>query len=103
MNAKIKILISVLAIGLMLISACSSDDVKEVTKVPEGFIRLPECGELENMSWMGWETQIVFLDEEENCIYQTGFNNSEFIVWYKDDYYVNEEKFKELLEKVKDN
>ena len=99
MNTKVKKLLTViLIVGQMFISACGSDEVTQVRKIPDGFIRLPDGGEYKKLSWMGWETQIVFMDKDENCIYQTGFNNSEFIVWYKDAYYVNEEKFNKMLE-----
>ncbi len=98
MSKKIIALVLIIIFGVMLISACSGDGVTQVKEIPDGFVRLPDGGECEKLSWMGWETQIVFMDKEENCIYQTGFNNSEFIVWYKDAYYVNEEKFNELLD-----
>jgi len=77
-----------------------SSDAKVVGEIPSGFIHLPKGGgNWDNgLHYVSWETQISFLDANGACIYQTGFDNSDFIVKYKKEYYINEEKFLELME-----
>jgi len=74
-------------------------DAKVVKKIPSGFIHLwNSLDELENdLHYVAWESQISFLDADEVCIYQTSFANSDFIVKFEDEYYVNEEIFSELI------
>lgn len=82
--------------------AVESSDAKMVREIPEGFVLLPkEGGGWENgLRYVPWESQISFLDANDNCIYQTDFSNSDFIVKYQNEYYVNEEKLSELIEKA---
>ncbi|MNW55927.1 hypothetical protein D3C74_336190 [compost metagenome] len=67
--------------------------------VPSGFISLNEA--IDNMKgtlrYVPWESQISFLDADNFTIYQTGFANRDFIVEYKDEYYINGEKYSELV------
>jgi len=75
-------------------------DAKVVNAIPEGFVPLPkDLDSLGNgLRYVPWESQISFLDINDVCIYQTGFSNSNFIVKYNNEYYVNEEKLLELID-----
>jgi len=75
-------------------------DAKVVQEIPLGFIHLPpNGGDWENgLHYVCWESQISFLDIDESCIYQTSFENNMFIVKYKNEYYVDEEKLLELVD-----
>ena len=66
--------------------------------VPAGFIPLgKDDSNWENgLRYVFWETQISFLDADNVCIYQTSVENSDFIIKYGKDYYVNAEKFSEV-------
>ena len=86
-------------------------DAKVVRKVPEGFIPLREAAKWEGSSdnesglrYVTWESQISFLDADLSAggvtIYQTDFKNSDFIVKYNNEYYVNEAKILELIDIV---
>jgi len=73
------------------------NDSNMVLKIPSGFVHLHS--NLRNgLNIMPFETQITFLDADGVGIYQTGFKNSEFIVKYKGEYYVNEERLLELID-----
>jgi hypothetical protein len=75
-------------------------DSKAVSELPSGFIPLPLGNEesANGLHYVPWESQISFMDADECCIYQTGFTNSDFIVKFRNEYYVNEEKYLELIE-----
>lgn len=81
-----------------------SNDAKTVKEVPTGFIPLPKGGgNWESGShYIFWETEISFSDAELDaggvCIYQTNVKNSDFIVKYNNEYYVNEGKLLELID-----
>ncbi|MNN08659.1 hypothetical protein D3C81_1215200 [compost metagenome] len=82
------------------LTACERNDTKMVSKVvPSGFISLNEA--IDNtkgtLRYVPWESQISFLDADSFTIYQTGFANRDFIVEYKDEYYINGEKYSELV------
>ncbi|WP_155985720.1 hypothetical protein [Paenibacillus gorillae] len=82
------------------LTACESNNAKVVSKaVPSGFISLKEAIDDTNGSlrYMPWESQIAFLDADNITIYQTGFDNRGFIVKYKGEYYINEEKYSDLV------
>jgi hypothetical protein len=101
MNTKKVILVMlVLMISLIFITSCGGSDAKVVRQIPSGFILLPKGGgDWDNgLHYVSWESQISFLDSDENCIYQTGFDNRDFIVKYKNEYYVNEDKILELID-----
>ena len=70
-----------------------------VAKIPSGFVLLPKGGgDWDNgLHYVAWESQISFFDIDENCIYQTGFKNKDFIVKCDNEYYVDEEKLLELI------
>jgi len=74
-------------------------DATVVKKIPLGFIHLEKGGNRQKngLHYVSWESQISFLDADEICIYQTSFANSDFIVKFKNEYYVNEEIFLELM------
>ena len=74
-------------------------DAKVVKKIPPGFIHLEMGGNRQEngLRYVAWESQISFLDADGICIYQTSFANSDFIVKFKNEYYVNEEIFLELM------
>ena len=97
------VIVLCISVYLQLLVGCAErtwDDAKIVKEVPSGFVHLPKGrGHWENgMEWLGWETQISFLDANGVCIYQTGFDNNDFIVKYEDEYYVCEEKLQEILD-----
>ena len=84
-------------------------DAKVVREVPVGFIRLSSeaipsykgGGDWDNgMRHVSWESVISFLDVDKECIYQTSYSNSGFIVKYNNEYYVNEAKILELIDIV---
>lgn len=101
MNKKYFALMLFLVFVLFLIPSCKSNDSKTVKEIPSGFVLLPKDGSWDNgLHYVPWESQIAFLDDDENCIYQTGFDNSDFIVKYKNEYYANEEKLLELIDIV---
>jgi hypothetical protein len=91
--------IGIIVLISICLTACERNDAKMVSKaVPSGFISLKEA--IDNMKgslrYMPWESQIAFLDADNITIYQTGFENRDFIVTYKGEYYINEEKYSEL-------
>ena len=99
---KIFSLIFITGFVLLLLISCGGNDAKVVKEIPVGFICLPKGGgDWDNgLHYVSWESQISFLDADENCIYQTGFDNSDFIVKYKNEYYVKELKVLELIDIV---
>jgi len=91
------IVIIIVVAALTWIIFYGSGDADMVLKVPAGFVKLQSY--LTNgLSIMPFETQIGILDAEKRYIYQTGFKNRDFIVRYDGEYYVNEEKIKEIAE-----
>ena len=76
------------------------EDAIEVDDIPSGFVHLPKGGvDLGNgLTWWAFEKLIIFDDAKEDAIYSTRFSNSEFIVKYEGEYYVNEKKLFELIE-----
>lgn len=101
MRKKALLLFVVIALIIMLALTWfmffGRNDANMVLKIPSGFVELQS--NLKNgLSILPFETQIAFLDADEVGIYQTSFKNSDFIVKYKGEYYVNEEKFLEVVE-----
>jgi hypothetical protein len=96
-------LVILVVCALILFTSCGKDDAKVVREIPAGFIQLPKGGGnwANGLHYVAWESQISFLDIDEKCVYQTGFNNSDFIVKYKNEYYVNENEFWELVDMAK--
>ena len=118
----------ILVAGLILVCSCLNDergktsladttdevdefDAKTVTEIPAGFILLKEAVAGEDngdgqpvLRYVAWESQISFyyddLDNGGVSIYQTGFSNSDFIVKYNNEYYVNEAKISDLIDSV---
>ena len=101
MNAKkMPFFTLVVLFALTSLISCGGNDAKVVRNIPTGFVHLPKGGgDWDNgLHYVSWETQISFLDKDGACIYQTGFNNSDFIVKYKNEYYVDEEKLSEMID-----
>jgi len=73
-------------------------DAKAVKEIPNGFVFLEEDNLDNGLHYVAWESQISFLNADGICIYQTGYDNSDFIVKYKKEYYINEKKFLELMD-----
>ncbi|MCL2087084.1 MAG: hypothetical protein FWH05_05765 [Oscillospiraceae bacterium] len=104
-NAKIVFLTMFIITSFVLLVSCIKNsesmwsDAKIVKEIPIGFVYLPKNGGNwgNGLHYVPWETQISFLDIDDNCIYQTGFDNSDFIVKYGKEYYINEENFLELM------
>lgn len=101
MRKKVLLLFVIIAIVITLALTWfmfyGRNDANMVLKIPSGFVHLQS--NLKNgLSVMPFETQIAFLDADGVGIYQTGFKNSDFIVKYKGEYYVNEEKLLELID-----
>jgi len=70
-----------------------------VQEVPEGFILLPRVQQFENgLSFMAWNAQWSFFDIDRNNIFSTLIVNTDFIIMYEGELYINEEKFLELYE-----
>lgn len=102
MNMKKAFTIIFLAVlAVLCMTSCTKNDAKVVREIPSGFVQLPkDGGDWDNgLHYVSWESQISFLDGHETCIYQTGFDNSDFIVQYKNEYYVDEAKLLELMDK----
>lgn len=110
-NAKLLLSISFILVCVFAISYFAlnggyygidkiGDEVKEVRKIPKGFVSLNKGGDDEEngLSFVLWESQVSVLDADESCIYQTSIGNSNFIVKYNEDLYVNEKKLLELIE-----
>ena len=98
--------LAMLVLLMMCLTACGSGDAEGSSKeVPSGFISLSEAIDNTNGSlrYVAWESQISFLDADDNTIYQTGFENKDFIVKYKGKYYINEAKYSELVGASKAN
>lgn len=78
------------------------DDAKKVKEMPEGYISLNDaivcC--LDKLKFEFNDGLATVSDENGECLYQTKLSNSDFIVTYKEQYYINEEKFRELLGEV---
>ncbi|MNO69418.1 hypothetical protein D3C76_602720 [compost metagenome] len=93
----------ILLISICL-TACESNDVKMVSKVPPGFISLNEAIDnmKGNLDYVGFESQMAFIDTDNMTIYQTGFANRDFIVKYKGKLYINEVKYSEMVEIAND-
>ena len=93
-------LLLLITIITLCIPSCGRYDIKVVRQVPSGFISLKEaCDSTEGaLRYVFWETQLSFLDADDKCIYQTNVNNSDFIVKYRGENYINEEKILELIE-----
>lgn len=101
MGKKILLLLIGIAVttilALMWFMNYGRNDANMVFKIPSGFVHL-QTNLKNGLTYTGFETQIVFLDADGVGIYQTDFKNSEFIVKYKGEYYVDEEKLLELLD-----
>jgi len=117
MNKKYFLIRIYLTIMIFLLILCKGSNIKGdfkmskidnanvVSKIPVGFISLIEFNNRTGNILRGviWDNQISFelMDEAKYgifCIYQTSINNSDYIVKYKEKYYINEAKSKKLSE-----
>jgi len=78
------------------------EDAKRVYKVPEGFISLNKIDRYADytdgkLKWMFDHGGIGFIDSDDMGLYGTPLNNSQFIVKYKDEYYIRNFMYEELL------
>ncbi|MCL2425580.1 MAG: hypothetical protein FWD05_04490 [Oscillospiraceae bacterium] len=73
---------------------------ERVREVPMGFVALDTAiREYDGvLSYLFWSTNFVIQDSEDVTIFQTDVKNSQVIVLYRNVYYINEEKFLEILE-----
>jgi len=75
-------------------------DAKRVSKVPDRFISIENLYDDTNGN-LGWDTvffpQIVFFDSDGVHIYIEYLDNAAFIVRYKDEYYINEFNYENLV------
>jgi len=68
-----------------------------VQEVPAGFILLPIVEQFENgLSFMTWHTRWFFSDIDGTHIFVTEILDTDFIVRYEGELYINEEKFLEI-------
>jgi hypothetical protein len=91
-------------IAFLLVSCKGGDvgDVKVVSKIPDGFISLSELDNHADsiLRCLFWENNIVFVLKEDSSfnLYQNSLGNSDIVVKYNEEYYVNEAIFLELNE-----
>ncbi len=73
-------------------------DAKVVSKIPANFILIDDAiaSDLKDMRYVFFESQIAFCNSSDECVYQTDVRNSDFIVKYKDKYYINKDKYNEF-------
>ncbi|HNX15146.1 MAG TPA: hypothetical protein PK854_04000 [Oscillospiraceae bacterium] len=74
-------------------------DSEVVRNLPSGFVNLRTAGEMDENSFLSYrfgETDISFFVAGD-CIYQTELSNSDFIVIYHYEYYINYEKYSRLV------
>ena len=92
-------LLLIVVLALIYLTSCGGNDAKVVRKIPDRFVHLEKGGGNwgNGLHYIFWKSMIVFLDADEITIYQIGLNNSDFVVKYKNKYYVSEEKLLELL------
>ena len=100
-NKRVLALLVAILVSMPLLSCQGRDiykgvDAEMVQKIPDGFVLFPNEGD--DWRYVIWENVIAFLDADGVCIYQIGINNSEFIVRYDSEYYVNEEKMSEIID-----
>ena len=71
-----------------------------VSILPDGFIPLDKAAEESEdvLRALFWSTNFVAYDSEGITIFQTDVKNNDFIVIYKNAYYVNESIFNEIVE-----
>jgi hypothetical protein len=81
-------------------------DVKSVCKVPDGFISLNNIKHLDRYSdytdsklrWVIVDGDIGFRDSDDMALDNSPLNNSDFIVKYKNEYYVDKLQIYDLLD-----
>jgi len=72
--------------------------------LPQGFVSLDVASKgLEKvLGFLFWETNIAIYDSEDVTVFQTDVKNSSFIVIHNNEYYVNEEMFKDVADYAMD-
>lgn len=96
------IIFSILMILIYYLIISNKYNVKKVVKLPAGFISLEEiCERKETIShYVFFETQILFFDSNDTCIFQANVKDSNFIVEYQNKYYINKESYLELVNEM---
>jgi len=77
--------IGIIVLMSICLTACEKNDAKVDPKaILSGFISLKEAIDKMDgaLRYIPWESQIAFLDADNITIYQTGFDNRDFIVKY---------------------
>ena len=71
----------------------------KVNNVPDGYMRIADVRQKYGsvITVLPFEAMICVLDVDNNNLYQTGISDSDFVVEYKNDLYVNMAKINELL------
>ena len=102
-------ILAILAVAIVVLYLNSDEyriktafDARVVKKIPIGFVHLPREEDAwgNGMRYVPFESYIFFVDADGNNIYQTSYRNSDFIVKYNNEYYVNEAKILELIDIV---
>ena len=101
MNIKSLLLPCSIILLSFSLTSCKDGDVKVVSKVPDGFISFNELDNYADniLRCFLWENNVVFsLEGEDNfpTLYQASIRDSDVIVRYQEEYYINEAKFLEL-------
>jgi hypothetical protein len=112
MNKKYFILpicIGIIITLLLLFYDYEDDGAKVVYKLPEGFVSLHDLNEradriLKMLPFEDWNQEIAFcvtapkIEFVSSCIFQTPASNSDYFVSYKNELYINEAKYMNLVE-----
>jgi len=95
------IIIITLVVLTSFLFSCGSD-AKVVNEIPSGFIKLNDRGVAPKniLKYEIDEKEVLFLDADGTCIYQTELVNNDFIVKFDNSYYIKEEKYVELFDKI---
>jgi len=86
-------------IALSLIS-CTNQDAGKANQAPQGFILSSELSAQSGskLSLSFFDNKIAFMAPGFICIYQTHIEDSDYIIEYEGEYYINEERYLELVE-----
>lgn len=95
-------MVAVTALVLIFVLTQGRNIGKVVFNLPDGFVLLDEAIDSSEsiFSYVFWESQISLLDADGICIYQTSVRNDDFIVKYKEEYYVSEIKLAECIMEI---
>ncbi len=91
----------ILVVFASFLLSCERSDAKVVERLTPGFVKLSTVGNLSDNGGLHYTigvSQILFLDADEICIYQTALYNSQMIIKCQNQYYFNEVKLTELID-----